>query len=97
MPVGDVPSEKGVDFEGGSFAFRQTDEDYPEMVIEPAPGLLLMFTAGMENPHQVQRVTSGTRYVLSFWFTCDVRREFSAFLDGKVHTHFDGAAGLQKH
>lgn len=32
-----------------------------------AAGLLLAFTAGMENPHRVHKVTSGTRYVLSFW------------------------------
>ena len=31
----------------------------------------------------------GTRYVLSFWFTCDKRKRFKTFLDGKVHNTFD--------
>ncbi|CAM9257138.1 unnamed protein product [Discosporangium mesarthrocarpum] len=84
-------SEQDVDFKGGSFAFRQSDEDQPQMLIEPTPGLLLIFSGGMENPHQVQMVTEGTRYVLSFWFTCNLQREFSTFLDGKVHRHFDNA------
>lgn len=41
----------------------------PRVVIA---GLLLAFTAGMENPHRVHRVTAGTRYVLSFWQVHDV-------------------------
>ncbi|CAN0233318.1 unnamed protein product [Ascophyllum nodosum] len=82
-------SESAVDFEGGLFSFQDSDDSPPEMIIEPAPGLLLAFTAGMENPHRVHQVTAGTRYVLSFWFTCDKRREFSTFLDGKVHDRFD--------
>jgi predicted RNase H-like nuclease len=36
----------------------------------------------------VERVTSGQRFVLSFWFTCDKRREFDIFLDGKAHVAF---------
>ncbi|CAM9263307.1 unnamed protein product [Scytosiphon promiscuus] len=84
-------SDAGVDFEGGLFSFQQTEESPPEMIVEPAPGLLLAFTAGMENPHRAHKVTAGTRFVLSFWFTCDTRREFSTFLDGKVHKRFSGA------
>ncbi|CAM9652480.1 unnamed protein product [Pylaiella littoralis] len=85
-------SEAGVDFEGGIFTFQQTDESPPEMIVEPAPGLLLAFTAGMENPHRAHKVTAGARFVLSFWFTCDKRKEFSTFLDGKVHRRFEGGA-----
>ncbi|CAM9304941.1 unnamed protein product [Ectocarpus sp. 12 AP-2014] len=85
-------SEAGVDFEGGLFSFQETNESPPEMIIEPAPGLLLAFTAGMENPHRAHKVTAGTRFVLSFWFTCDKRKEFSSFLDGKMHRRFDGGA-----
>ena len=38
---------------------------------------------------QVQKVESGARLTMSMWFTCDSRREFSTFLDGKVHAVFD--------
>lgn len=37
---------------------------------------------------QVDRVTSGQRYVLAFWFTCNPERKFEIFLDGKAHTTF---------
>eukprot|EP00752_Nemacystus_decipiens_P006784 g6093.t1 len=84
-------SEAGVDFEGGLFSFQQSDDSQPEMIVEPAPGLLLAFTAGRENPHRAHKVTAGTRFILSFWFTCDERKEFSTFLDGKVHKRFEGA------
>ena len=29
------------------------------------------FTAGWENPHQVEPVTEGTRFALTVAFTCD--------------------------
>ncbi len=57
-------------------------------IIEPRAGRVVIFTADAENPHQVHRVLSGTRYVLSFWFTCEAQREFQIFLDGKAHTVF---------
>jgi hypothetical protein len=59
-----------------------------EHVVEPRAGRLLIFTAGAENLHQVRRVATGTRYVFSMWFTCDARREFTTFLDGKAHDAF---------
>ncbi len=34
-----------------------------EHVVEPAAGRLLLFTAGLENVHHVQRVETGTRCV----------------------------------
>ena len=37
---------------------------------------------------QVAKVESGARYTMSMWFTCDERREFKTFLDGKVHETF---------
>lgn len=79
-------SEYGVDFEGGLFMMQSPNLT---MQIEPVPGMLLSFTAGMENPHQVQLVTKGTRYCLSFWFTCDEKKKFTTFLGGKVHNTFD--------
>ena len=33
-------------------------------------------------------VFRGTRYVLSFWFTCDERYKFGSFLDGSAVRHF---------
>jgi len=50
---------------------------------------MIVFGSGRENPHRVTRVRSGTRYVLSFWFTCDQRKTFKTFLDGKNHRTFD--------
>ena len=62
----------------------------PSLVVAPVPGRLIVFGSGRENPHRVNVVKSGTRYVLSFWFTCDESREFSNFLDGEMHKQFNG-------
>ncbi len=35
-------------------------------------------------------MTAGTRYVLSFWFTCSEQYAFHNFLDGKAHQKFTG-------
>ena len=85
-------STEGVDFTGGRFAFVTEKEPYETVTydISPSAGRLVSFTAGMENTHRVQRVTGGTRYVLSFWFTCDVERSFDTFLDGQAHRYFGG-------
>eukprot|EP00811_Abedinium_folium_P034927 NODE_7766_length_1552_cov_4.470175.p1 GENE.NODE_7766_length_1552_cov_4.470175~~NODE_7766_length_1552_cov_4.470175.p1 ORF type:complete len:345 (+),score=88.80 NODE_7766_length_1552_cov_4.470175:111-1145(+) len=69
----------------------------PELEVAPAAGRLITFGSGYENSHGVTRVETGTRYVLSFWFTCDRRREVAKFLDGRAHKHnisddADGAA-----
>ena len=61
----------------------------PELIVEPRKGRLIVFGSGRENPHRVTRVRTGTRYVLSFWFSCDKRKSFQTFLDGKVHQTFD--------
>jgi len=47
-----------------------------------------MFTSGMENPHRFTEVTSGKRYVLSFWFSCEEKYKFGSFLDGSARSHF---------
>ncbi|TMW57606.1 hypothetical protein Poli38472_003531 [Pythium oligandrum] len=78
-------SDYGLDFTGGLFAFIDKKS---EQVVEPARGRLMMFTSSKENLHQVRRVETGTRYVMSMWFTCDERRRFKNFLDGKMHVHF---------
>lgn len=59
-----------------------------ELTMEPRVGRVVIFTAGHENTHFVERVQSGQRFVLSFWFTCERTKEFEIFLDGKAHTTF---------
>ena len=59
-----------------------------DLIVHPKKGRLIVFPSGRENPHRVTQVTSGTRYVLSFWFTCDSQRKFSQFLNGKAHRTF---------
>lgn len=78
-------SDYGLEFTGGLFAFIDKKS---EQIVEPARGRLMMFTSAKENFHQVRKVETGTRYVMSMWFTCDERRHFKNFLDGKMHVHF---------
>lgn len=78
----------GKDFTGGRLKFFGRDEETIEQIIEPRGGRAAFFTSGPENPHSVERVASGQRFVLSFWFTCDPKREFQIFLDGKAHIAF---------
>ena len=67
-----------------------------ESSVIPKAGKLIVFSAGMENPHRVNIVESGTRFVLSFWFTCDERLMFDNFLDGSAHAHFGSIAEKEK-
>lgn len=56
--------------------------------MEPRAGRVIIFSSGIENTHFVEQVTSGKRFVLSFWFSCDVKKEFQIFLDGNAHVTF---------
>ncbi|OQS01861.1 hypothetical protein THRCLA_05693 [Thraustotheca clavata] len=78
-------SDYGIDFTGGLFAFIDEKTNH---TFEPARGRLMMFNSGMENLHQVRPVETGTRYVMSMWFSCDERKQFKNFFDGKMHQHF---------
>ncbi|OQR80780.1 hypothetical protein ACHHYP_17207 [Achlya hypogyna] len=78
-------SDYGIDFTGGLFAFIDANKNH---TFEPARGRLMMFNSGMENLHQVRPVETGMRYVMSMWFTCDERKQFHNFLDGKMHERF---------
>ncbi|KAF0701608.1 Aste57867_7956 [Aphanomyces stellatus] len=78
-------ADYGTEFTGGLFAFM---DGAKTTTVEPARRLM-MFTSGMENLHQVRQVETGARYLMSMWFTCDPRKRFHNFLDGKVHDHFD--------
>jgi predicted 2-oxoglutarate/Fe(II)-dependent dioxygenase YbiX len=53
------------EFEGGTLQFTKGSCD----VISPEIGKLAAFTAGLQDTHQVNTVTSGTRYTLACWFT----------------------------
>jgi len=83
-------SDWSQDFEGGQLTFWDEQLNKPTMRLSPFKGRLAIFNSGRENPHEVGKVTSGTRYVLSLWFTCDSRREFKTFLDGKAHYTYEG-------
>ena len=82
------------DFTGGRLKFFNSDEVTLEQVIEPKAARLLVFSSGRENPHLFERVTTGSRMVLAFWFTCNQKKQFEMFLDGKAHVTF--AAKMKK-
>ena len=68
--------------------FFNHDEQTLEQTIEPSAGRLAIFSSGSENVHYFERVLSGERLVLAFWFTCNSLRQFEIFLDGKSHVSF---------
>lgn len=83
------------DFQGGRLIFVNKDNYHfqenlsnAEQIVEPKLGRVVLFTAGPENTHYVEKVTDGQRFVLSFWFTCDASKKFQIFLDGHKHTEF---------
>ncbi len=96
-------SEYGKDFTGGEIKFYDPstfNEDTHtastvEQTIQPRPGRVLIFSSGPENPHRVERVESGQRFVLAFWFTCMKEKEFEIFLDGKAHMTFSAKVAAQ--
>ena len=82
------PSDGSAEWEDGVAPSAATT------TVLPQKGRLVFFSAGRENLHQVRRVNTGTRFALSLWFSCDERRRFENFLDGKEHVAFDGAAAV---
>ena len=50
-------------FEGGEFAFFNGEVSYKQ-----AKGSMLLFPSSFQYPHQVNPVTSGTRYSIVTWF-----------------------------
>ena len=82
-------STYGTDFTGGRLHFVNRSETSQSVeIVEPKAGRMVIFSSGSENPHFVERVTSGERYVLAFWFTCTPSKRFPIFLDGKAHIKF---------
>ncbi|VEN45674.1 unnamed protein product [Callosobruchus maculatus] len=65
-------NDYGMDFDGGRFVFMDNmEKSLKNITVEPRKGRVLMFSAGAENPHHVERVTSGQRYAMTVPFTCD--------------------------
>ncbi|XP_029639609.1 2-oxoglutarate and iron-dependent oxygenase domain-containing protein 3 isoform X1 [Octopus sinensis] len=58
----------GKDFTGGRFTFVDKDKN---STVEPKLGRVSFFTSGSENPHFVEKVSSGERYAITISFTCD--------------------------
>ena len=77
-------SQKDIDMAMQGVRFYDTEDTR----VEPKAGRVVIFSSGHENPHKVERVLSGQRLVLAFWFTCDESRAFQIFLDGAAHTAF---------
>lgn len=61
-------TDYGKDFTGGRFIFVDKDAN---RTVEPRAGRVSFFTSGLENPHYVEKVSSGTRYAITISFTCD--------------------------
>ncbi|XP_054722353.1 2-oxoglutarate and iron-dependent oxygenase domain-containing protein 3-like [Uloborus diversus] len=61
-------TDYGVDFSGGRFIFV---DERNNATVEPRLGRVSAFTSGAENPHYVERVSSGVRYAMTVSFTCD--------------------------
>lgn len=97
------------DFTGGRLRFIRDDDSCAasengaiddadadaELIVEPLKGRLAIFSSGAENPHHVEKVKTGQRFVLSFWFTIFEEKQFEIFLDGKKHEAFSRKVGDQ--
>eukprot|EP00501_MAST-03F_sp_TOSAG23-6_P002144 GSMAST32.ASY1.ANO1.2242.1 assembled CDS len=59
-------SDQDFDFTGGHFAWLDGDHDISAMM-KDGGGRLIIFSAGQENLHQVQKVIEGSRIVLSIY------------------------------
>ena len=84
------------DFTGGRLVFVDADDEMTAThIVEPRAGRIALFSSGQENPHYVERLTGGQRFVLAFWFTCVPNKQFEIFLDGKSHLTFSEKVGRQ--
>lgn len=54
------------DFDGGALFFPEWSQQ-----VSPKAGQCVCFTSGLDNRHEVTKVTRGRRDALAFWFTQD--------------------------
>lgn len=71
-------TDHGRNFTGGEFEF--TGSGAGSQILRPEAGMLVTFASGVENPHKVNKVTSGKRLAWSTWWTCSKQHRF---LDSK--------------
>ena len=75
--------------DGGTFhIFDEHNLDKEEWEVEVRRGRTLLFSSGVENPHQVTKIGWGERLVLSLWFTCDLNKIMELKLDRSPHFEF---------
>jgi len=77
------------DFTGGRLKFLNGDKNYNPVVLEPKYGRFAAWTAGWENPHEVEEVYTGERYALIISFTVSPHIGFDS-LDGLWDNSKDG-------
>lgn len=63
-------------FSGGELIFLGEQQQ----VFSPKAGQPVFFSSGLENPHQVELLTSGQRHSLAAWFTCSERHVLAIFI-----------------
>jgi hypothetical protein len=63
-------TDHGADFEGGRLVVYDPDAD---RVVLPRAGRLALFPSGAQSMHAVERVTRGTRFTCTMWFTRSAR------------------------
>jgi len=66
-------NDYGKDYTGGRFIFEPSTIAgvSQEQYMEPKAGRLGTFTSGAENPHRVEKISSGVRYAFTMGFTCN--------------------------
>eukprot|EP01102_Stenamoeba_stenopodia_P019119 TRINITY_DN7122_c0_g1_i1.p1 TRINITY_DN7122_c0_g1~~TRINITY_DN7122_c0_g1_i1.p1 ORF type:complete len:319 (-),score=54.71 TRINITY_DN7122_c0_g1_i1:270-1205(-) len=65
-------NDQGEEFTGGDLIFAPSSGcNEEEITIPPMCGRMVAFTSGMENPHGVGQVLTGTRWAIASWYTFD--------------------------
>lgn len=60
------------DFSGGKFIFIDSENGKKKnIVVEPKAGRTVGYTAGSENMHFMEKVTTGASYFITLSFTCN--------------------------
>jgi len=69
-------STQGEDFEGGSFVWNDPSDEANSTArvrtpVSPSRGAAVFFSSGWENMHEVEPLTSGTRFAVPCFFTTE--------------------------